>query len=210
MLFCFSTCYRFICIVDVTTTIVIEDTASAASDIYMTITSYGGTSGFSSQYNVQTSFLSNSLLPETGIASSQGIKTTEQFSKVGSDVISSTQWTGDVTTSPIQEVPDLDQLVLDIKKDNTVDVKSLSSYRNKFISVEDNRPVAKAIGFVGSLCIAGFCAFIFLSDIPKILQDLQQCRGQINASTVPKTTFSSNAFVVQYINRFCIQRRRSI
>ncbi|XP_033742419.1 bypass of stop codon protein 1-like [Pecten maximus] len=63
------------------------------------------------------------------------------------------------------------QLVVEIKQENTVDVKTLSSYRNKFISVRDNRPSSKTIGYVGVICISLLVGLLVVSDVPKFIND---------------------------------------
>ncbi|XP_069129631.1 uncharacterized protein [Argopecten irradians] len=78
----------------------------------------------------------------------------------------------DVTNTPYISPHQLQQLVDDIKEENTVDTKTLSSYKNKLISAEDNRPSAMVIGYAGAIFIGLFFGLILLLDIPKLIMDL--------------------------------------
>lgn len=67
----------------------------------------------------------------------------------------------------------ISQMTEEIKEENTVDVKTLSSHRNKLISVKDDRPSSKTIGLLGSLFIGFIFTAIVLSDLPRILRDIR-------------------------------------
>ncbi|XP_021339133.1 uncharacterized protein LOC110440404 [Mizuhopecten yessoensis] len=65
----------------------------------------------------------------------------------------------------------IEETIKSLRKENTVDVKTLSSYKNKRISAEDKRPSARAFGVIGGLILSLLCSMIVLSDIPKMITD---------------------------------------
>ncbi|XP_069129629.1 uncharacterized protein [Argopecten irradians] len=78
----------------------------------------------------------------------------------------------DEATFPFINSEQLEQIVDEIKEENTIDIKTLSSYRNKLMCAQDNRPSAKAIGYAGAIFIGLLLGLILLLDVPKIIMDL--------------------------------------
>ncbi|XP_060065915.1 uncharacterized protein LOC132546223 [Ylistrum balloti] len=127
-------------------------------------------------------------------------------------IISTQSAEGDVTSSVSNDVntavyisPEyIEQLVVEIKEENTVDVKTLTSYRNKFISANDNRPSSKTIGSIGLIFIALLLGLILVSDVPKFIQDVKTLHGK----PAKHTETCDNTFIFTK-SKFSMKRRVS-
>ncbi|XP_033742416.1 uncharacterized protein LOC117328912 [Pecten maximus] len=95
-----------------------------------------------------------------------------------------------------------------IREENTVDVKALSSYRNKRISAEDERSSARAFGFIGGFILILVCSVIVLSDIKKMVGDWRSIHRSVKTSCREEITslFTQSRFLPNYR----LRRRNSI
>lgn len=63
----------------------------------------------------------------------------------------------------------LDQLILQRKKELKMEVKTLSITKRKYISVSDPRTSSKAVGFLGILILCLFGALIVATDLINLI-----------------------------------------
>lgn len=68
------------------------------------------------------------------------------------------------------------------KEENTIDEKTLSSYRSKHASAPDSRASSRVMGVIGALFIATVCGVILLSDLFRIIKGIKRTAIQWKSS----------------------------
>ncbi|XP_069128885.1 uncharacterized protein [Argopecten irradians] len=167
-------CYRDV--VETTTRSLSVSTTSATVNETATVT----TAATTITATTETTSLATASpsTPTSGVAiTTVNTVTTTALRAVTTTGLGALTSTSALTVTPVYSAEQVEQLVLQIKQENLVDVKTLSSYQNKFRSAQDHRPSSQTIGYVGAVCLSFLVGLLVVSDIPKFLGDMKTLHG---------------------------------